>query len=385
MERAPVPRPGRSRGVRVLAVGATVWLVWAVAALGSHRLPPALSPMNPVWDFSDPATPAWSSPNGRAVRGPRGLLLSPSVEAPMLSSGPLGHDPAAFRRVHLRLSVRERTTGRFGLVLRGREGTRRVVTLFEVRGGATFEDVALTLDIPDQPGFRVDEAVLVPSTIPQPAVVARISAEPGDGRLSTWAKELWSPSPGESAALAGFAMHTLPPPVLDGRSVWLFLIPIVVIAGSLARLVGDAPGPRAVIRRVAWGTVGTVWVLGAALATYHQTVALATDIDRFGGRTGDGAYALIDGVPLREDMRAVAALIPAGDAVNFMTDARLDPVVSALWKGRAGYYLAPIGVHPSGAVSVFYFGGPHQPCSAVAGDAAVLSDSERYCAWRTAR
>jgi hypothetical protein len=115
-------------------------LVWGVAALGVRPLPAELSPLKPTWDFTGAASP-WRSRNSRLLRTAEGLMVAPTTNAAMISSGQMDHDPAAFERMHMRLKVGEATQGRVGLVLSGRDGSSRVLVPFDVPGGGTFNDV----------------------------------------------------------------------------------------------------------------------------------------------------------------------------------------------------------------------------------------------------
>jgi hypothetical protein len=240
-------------------------------------------------------------------------------------------------------------------------------------------DVEVPLPVSPRADLRVVEAVLVPSLAIQPVLVASIGFEPRGPWLTATVKELWSRAPGEAMALSGFSMHSIPPPVMDGRSVWVILVPVVLCAGILLRTGENGSGGRRLVRRSARAAVGAVWGLGFALLCYHQTVALAVDLERFGGSSREEAYELIDGTLLWEDIKSVAPLVPVGASVDFVTSPDLDPVVSALWTGRAAYYLIPVSVRPSGEVRLQYYGGPHPPCASTDSRRRVLRESERFC------
>ncbi|MEW6683913.1 MAG: hypothetical protein AB1451_13510 [Nitrospirota bacterium] len=356
-------------------------LVWGVVALGAGPLPAELSPLKPMWDFTGAAS-AWRSSNSRLLRTEEGLTVAPMANAAVISIGQMDHDPAAFERMHLRVKVGDATQGRVGLVLSGHDGSSRVLVPFDVPGGGTFNDVEVSLPIPPRADLRVVEVVLVPSLAVQPAVVASIGFEPSGPWWVTAVKELWSRLPGETTALSGFSMHTLPPPVINGRSVWIVLMPIVLVAGVLAQLVRGNSGIRSIVRRCAWATAVAVWGVGFLFLFYHQIIALGVDVRRFGDRNRAEAYHLIDGVPLWEDMGEVTRLLPSGSAVEFKARHGEDPVVSVFWKGRAAYYLYPVLVRDTAPVRVLYFGGPHPPCTQVASEDTVLQDAARYCLFR---
>jgi hypothetical protein len=128
--------------------------------------------------------------------------------------------------------------------------------------------------------------------------------------------------------------------------------------------------------------VGAAWGIGFVLLFYHQAVALAVDLRRFGDLSRNEAYTLVDGVPLWIDMHEVARRLPKDTTVDFITEAGEDPVVSALWTGRAAYYLYPILVRPGAAVKIRYFGGLHRPCAQIAPDMTVLQEADRYCLFK---
>jgi hypothetical protein len=363
-----------NRAAAVLVVGC---LVWGAVAIGKRPLPPELSPLRPTWDFAGAASP-WTSRNSRLLRTPEGLTVIPATDAAVMASGQLDHVPAAFERMYLRLRVSEATRGRVGLVLSGPEGSRRALVSFDVPGGETFSDIEVSLPAIDRADDRVVEVVLVPSLALQPVVIASMRFEPSGPWWVTAVKELWSSLPGEATALSGFSMHTLPPPVINGRSVWVILIPGVLIAG-LALVGWVTPGASSVVRRFAWSTVVTVWGLGFLFAVYHQMIAFAVEVERFGDRSREEAYTLIDGVPLWSDMGEVARGLPPGSAVRFETDAKEDHFVSAFWEGRAAYYLYPVLVREDAPVRVMYYGRSHPPCAQIAPEAYVLKDAARYC------
>jgi hypothetical protein len=310
------------------------------------------------------------------------MMVAPMGNAAMLSSGQMDHDPVAFERMHMRLKVGDATQGRVGLVLSGRDGSSRVVVPFDVAGGGTFTDIEVSLPAISRTDVRVVEVVLVPSLAVQPTVVASISFEPDKPWLVTTVGELWSPLPGEATALSGFAMHTLPPPVINGRSAWVGLIPLVLFAGILARFTRGESRVRTVVRRCAWATVAASWGVGFVLLLYHQILALGFDVKRFGDLSREEAYTLIDGVPLWDDMGTVARRLPPGSTVELVTDAGEDPVVSALWTGRAAYYLSPLRVRPSAPIIIRYFGRAHLPCAQMASEGELLEEAARYCLFR---
>ena len=366
---------------RVAAILVAGLLVWGVVTLGARPLPAELSPLKPTWDFTGAAS-SWRSHDGRLLRTAEGLMVIPTANPAMILSGEMDHDPAAFERMYLRVKVGDATQGRVGLVLSGRDGSSRVLVPFEVPGGGTFSDVEVTLPAMDRTDVRVAEVVLVPSLALQPAVIASIGFEPRSLWLATTVKELWSPLPGETTALSGFSMHTLPPPVINGRSIWVVLIPVVLVAGILAQVAGGQSGIRSGVRQIAWATMGAVWGVGFLFLFYHQIIALGVEVQRFGDRSRDETYHLIDGVPLWDDMGEVARRLLPGSAVEFTTGPGEDPVVSALWEGRAAYYLYPVLVRKPAPVRVVYFGGPHPPCAQIASEEKVLQDAARYCLLR---
>lgn len=365
----------------VVAAAIIGGLAVAVAVLGARPLPAELSPLRPTWVFTETAG-SWTSTNSRVVRTSQGLVVTPTGSPAMISSGPMEHDPAAFERMRLRLRAGETTQGRVGIVLRGNDGTVRVLASFDVPGGDAFANVVALLPRAPAGHARVAEAVLVPSIAVQPTVVASIRFEPDDPWLVTTARELWSPSPGEAMARLGFSMHSIPPPVLNARSAWAVLTPLVLFAGILARFATGKSGVWSLVRRSAWAAVGAAWGIGFVLLFYHQAVALAVDLRRFGDLGRNEAYTLVDGVPLWTDMHEVARRLPEGSMVDFITEAGEDPVVSALWTGRAAYYLYPIQVRPGAAAKIRYFGGLHRPCAQIAPDMAVLQEADRYCLFK---
>jgi hypothetical protein len=270
-----------------------------------------------------------------------------------------------------------------GLVVRSPEGVTRVTATFDVSGKGTFEDILVPVSLPRGSNLRVVQAVLVPSVIPQTAIVAAIRFEPDEARLITALREVLSSSPGKTASLQGSSVNSLPPPVINGRSLWLALTPVVLVAGMLARLIGGGTRARAAVCRVGWGCVGAVWSLGAGLTAYHQVVALAADAESFGGGSRAAAYEVIDGVPLWEDMQAIARALPPDSAVRVVVDvAGGDPLGTSLWTGRAAYYLYPVGVRSFAPVTIYYVGGPHSPCEQIASGLQVLDDASRYCLLR---
>jgi hypothetical protein len=310
------------------------------------------------------------------------MMVAPTGNAAMTSSGLMNHDPAAFERMHMRLKVDEATQGRLGLVLSGRDGSSRMLVSFDVPGGGTFTDVEVLLPAMGRTDVRVVQVVLVPSLAVQPVVIASIGFKPNAPWLATAVNELWSRAPGETTALSGFSMHSLPPPVINGRSVWVVLMPVVLVAGVLTQLARGTSEIRSVVRRFGWAAVGTVWGLGFLFMFYHQIIALGVEVQRFSDRSREEAYHLIDGVPLWGDMGEVARRLSPGSAVEFKTEAGEDHFVSAFWEGRAAYYLYPVLVRDGAPVSVLYFGRPHPPCAQSASGAAVLQEAVRYCLFR---
>lgn len=386
--RAPVnaPRAGLSISKhplrRSVAVLATAGLAWAVATYGVGLFPPEPEPLRLIWDFRDATTPIWDSPNSQALRSSEGMMLVPAAEIPVVASGALDHAPEVFGRLRLRLSVRDPARGQVGLVLRSGEDIDRVLVPFDVRGGGAFEDITVPLPVDHRLDRRVVQVALVPSNVPQSAVVAWIRFEPDEAALKTALRELFSPAPGKSASLYGTAVNSFPPPIIAGRSAWLALIPAVLCFGLIARFARGHTRLRTLVRRLAWGAVGSVWALGFILLVYHQVVALAADVESFGGRSRDESYAVTDGVPLWNDLQEVARLLPQGAVVEFVTDAGGDAVGSALWKARASYYLYPVRVRPGAPVSLRYVGAPHPPCAQIAPQHEILQEAARYCLFR---
>lgn len=353
-------------------------LVWAVASLGHKPLPAELSPLKPRWDFPSAASP-WKSTNSHLRRTTDGLMITPTAGAAIISSSLMDHDPAAFERMHLRLKVRDATQGRVGLVLRGRGGSSRVSVPFDIPVGETFTDIEVPLPVTRRPDVRVVEVVLVPSLAVQPAIIASLRFEPSGPWLATAVGELSSRLPGETLALSGFSMHTVPPPVIDGRSIWAVLMPLVLAAGTLTQLATGASRNQSVVRRVGFAIVVGVWGVGFLFVLYHQTIALGVEVQRFGDLNREAAYTEIDGVELWEDMSQVARQVPAGSAVEFNTSPGEDPAVSAFLKGRASYYLYPVLVRTPAPVKVLYFGGAHSPCEHIQSGETVLHEAARYC------
>jgi hypothetical protein len=257
-----------------------------------------------------------------------------------------------------------------------------VLVPFDVPGGGTFNDVEVSLPAIGRTDVRVVEVVLVPSLAVQTAVVASIGFEPRGPWLATAVKELWSRLPGETMALSGFSMHTLPPPVINGRSIWVVLTPVVLVAGVFAQLARGKSEIRSVVRQFAWATVVAAWGVGFLFLFYHEIIAFGVEVQRFGDGSREEAYHLIDGVPLWDDMGEVARRLLPGSAVEFKTGPGEDPVVSAFWEGRAAYYLYPVLVRKPAPVRVLYVGGPHPPCAHIATEERVFQDAARYCLFR---
>ncbi len=354
-------------------------LATVVAIYGGGAEPVALVNPPSTWDFRVAFTPSWASPNAQVVRVSNGLMVIPRSEPASVSSGLIALDAGAYESARLRLSARQPSEGWLWLVVQTQTGTRREPRVFHVRGGGALEDIIVPLALDKADRSIVREVVLVPSVPPQLVTITSIAFEPLGGSIWAAIRELGSPSPGETAASAPFAMHTLLPPVVGGRSVWTVLIPVVLLAGTIAMLAGDAASAfRVAIRRTAWGVVGSVWLLGFGLAFYYQVVALRVDLSRFGGLERAQAYAAIDYVPLWADLREVVRSLPPRASVEVVID-RDRPDVVTTWTARAAYYLYPVTVRSRSPVRLRYFGRSHPPCGQVEPESVVLREGERFC------
>lgn len=332
------------------------------------------------WDFRAVSTPAWISPNAQVVRASNGLVVMAQREPASISSGLIALDASAYGRVRLRLSAQQPSEGRLWLVVQTGTETRREPRAFHVRGGGALEDIVVPLTLDATDGSTIREAVLVLSVSPRLVTIASVAFEPLGGPIWSALREVGSPSLGETAAIAPSAMHTLPPPVVNGRSVWTVLIPAALLAGTIAILAGDPTSAlRTSIRRTAWVTVGGVWLVGFGLAFYQQVVALRVDISRFGGLERAQAYAVIDYVPLWADIQDVALSVPPRASVEVVIDWEDRPDIVATWSARAAYYLYPVTVRSRSPIRLRYFGRPHPPCRQVESESVVLREGERFC------
>ena len=366
----------------ILAALCAVGLAIVVARAGAVYAPGAASHLRSVWDFTHDSSPSWISPNALVTRAPDGLVLTPKGEPAGVSSGPVDLDTGAHGRLRLRLKMGESSEGRVGFLVRTPSGSQPVERSFQARGGGAPEEIVVPVALDGAARALVREVMLVPSMVLQSVVISSITFESGEGAAWASLKELVSPLPGDSAARDPFAMHTLSPPLFDDRSVWAILVPIVFLAVPIAVALRENDRRIGVgIRRWAWGIVAAVWIFGFAIAFYHQAVALRVDLSRFGGLGRAEAYAVIDYVPLWEDMRQIARLIPPRASVEVVV-AGDRPDVQATWKARAGYYLYPIVVRTPSAVRIHYFGTAHAPCTQVDPDRLLLHEAERYCIFR---
>jgi hypothetical protein len=247
------------------------------------------------------------------------------------------------------------------------------------------EDILLPLALAEADHAIVQEVVLVPSMRLQSVTIASIVFEPHDGSVGSAVYHLISPVPGEISALAPFAMHTLPPPLVGDRSAWTVLVPVVLLAGMIAVFAGDGGSALGgAMRRGAWGVVGAVWLLGFGLTFYYQVVALRVDFSRFGGLDRSQAYAAIDYVPLWDDVLEVRRSLPTLGSVDVVIDSDRPDVV-ATWNARAAYYLYPIIVRRPAPFKLRYFGQRHPPCGQVERELLVLREGERFCLYGVAR
>lgn len=368
-----------SRLSQIVAVTCTAALSVVVAYTGAGYEPGASAYPLSAWDFRVAATPLWYSPNAQVLRAPEGLAVMPHGEPSSVSSGLVALDARSYSAVRLRVTAQKPSEGWLWLVLRTSTGTTRAPRAFHVQGGGAPEDIMVPLALDAADSAVIREVVLVPSAVPQPVTVSSIAFEPREGSVSDAIRELWSPSPGQIAATAPFAMHTLSPPLVGGRSVWTVLIPAVLLAGTVAMLAGDRTSAyQAAIRHGAWGIVCAVWIVGFGLAVYHQAVALSVDLSRFGGLPRAEAYAVIDYVPLWEDMREAARSVPPHTSVEVLIDWDRSDVVTT-WNARAAYYLYPIVVRSSSPVRIRYFGRAHVPCAKVEPNRPLLHEAERFC------
>lgn len=380
-----VPRRGYlvARWKRAAAILATVGLAAAVVKLGLKPLPADQSPLKLRLDFANSGAPLPRSPNDQMEQTPQGLVLS-SIR-PAVSVTVFGRQVKGLGRARVRLNVQQPSEGRIRLIIEPRSGAQQTLIFpFHSRGGGVFEDIVVPLAFNGAPDDVIKEVGLLPSVIPQTAVVASMVLEPDAPFLETVAKELVSPLPGELTALKGTSINWLPPFVMNGRSAWMVLMPIMLLAGTIARLTSGNTRTLVVIRRYAWGTLGAVWGLGFALMMYHQAVAVVADTKTYGGLNRDDAYAVIDMIPLSQDMREVAKLISPHTFVEFSVVGDQAPEqVLGFWKRRATYYLLPIQVRPSASVKVEYFVGAHPSCAQVEPQKVLLHEAARFCLFGT--
>jgi hypothetical protein len=313
------------------------------------------------------------------------MMVTSRKDPASISSGLMTLTARAYTHVRLRLSAQQPSEGWLWLVIKRPTETRREPRAFRVRGGGVSEDILLPLALAEADHAIVQEVVLVPSMRLQSVTIASIVFEPHDGSVGSAVYHLISPVPGEISALAPFAMHTLPPPLVGDRSAWTVLVPVVLLAGMIAVFAGDGGSALGgAMRRGAWGVVGAVWLLGFGLTFYYQVVALRVDFSRFGGLDRSQAYAAIDYVPLWDDVLEVRRSLPTLGSVDVVIDSDRPDVV-ATWNARAAYYLYPIIVRRPAPFKLRYFGQRHPPCGQVERELLVLREGERFCLYGVAR
>jgi len=369
----------------LVVVGLTV----VVVSLGFNPFPPDRSPLKLRWEFTNPETQLWSSLNGEVQQTPRGLVLSPNQKPAVLTSGWFKRPVKSLGRARMSLSVQEPSEGRLEVIFDSPSGAQQhhVFPFHSSRGGGGFEDIVIPLTSESASNDPVKAVVLLPSVVPQTVVVASVVLEPNASWLGTAVMELLSPLPGELMARQGYSINRLSPPVINGRSAWMVLIPIVLLAGALARGLHGNTEITKRIRRYAWGLIGTVWVLSFALLIYHQAIAMAYDTQTYGGIERDDAYQAWDGIPLAQDLLEATQFIPSRTPVEFDSVEEHETSQTSFnrkfWKGRAAYYLLPTLVRPGAPIRIQYFIGSHPPCDQVEPENIVLHEAIRFCLFQT--
>ncbi|MFZ5862554.1 MAG: hypothetical protein ACOYXR_06940 [Nitrospirota bacterium] len=359
----------RWRNGLVLVVAGMGWLLGGCqfdsARMGQDR-----------WEFSGGQATTWTSPNAEVTLLANGIGLTPRKDPPILRSGPLSLDLRDYRRLTVSLRTERASEGLLGLVVDTGGGTKRLSLRFTTRG-ETME--TLDLDLSGLPLGVVREAVLIPSLVPQPVAVGSVRFVAVS--VASLLGEAVSPNPGVSLALAGSSINFVEPPSIRGRSLWHWLFfAIVVLAIVVFGLRGTAGWRVAIRTRAAQGLMA-IWGLGVGFLIYHQSVALGIDVQRFWGLSADEAYHTMDGAPLSRDMRDVAAMATARDSIELIVHEA--DSLGQYWRGRAGYYLAPVPLVLSDAtLRLHYFAGAHAPCGTLESDLVLVREAERFCLFR---
>lgn len=375
------PEPARARPPVIAAVAAVV-LAILVAYVGTRYQPSGTVRFTSSWDFRAAVTPSWRVLGGEGHRTEAGLMVVPTeAKAPAIGSDRIALDAGQFSGIRIRFSTRSPLSGNLWLVV-DHHGERRSLPFpFHGRGGAE-EEVVIPLGSNWAPKTTFQGVVVIPSGEPQVVTLSSIAFDRREGSVAGMFRDLVAPWPGEAASRERFAINGIPPPLVNGRSLWAVVVPVVLLAGSVAALIGAVrAGPWSVVRRIGWAVVGLAWVLGTALTLYHQSVAWRLDVSRFAGLSRSDAYAVIDGLPLWDDFERVARLVPSRATLDVVVEGQ-DPEEQGFWRHRAAYYLYPIVVHSQAPIRIRYFGGSHRPCALVEPDATVLSEAERYCVFR---
>lgn len=360
--------------VALLGLGAAV--VW----VSSVRLPEGMTPQRTSWEFRELATPSWRPlTEARVVRMSDGVLLIPGRGLVTVSSGPIDLDVEDYRDLRVHLKVDEPSEGSFHLRIQTSERARVVSQGFRTRGGSVFEEVVVDLSPLWGSSTRIEEILLSPSTTSQPVVLREIALDRAGGILTRGVEDLLSPFPGVAMASRAFTINTVAPPLVARRSVWVWLIPTLVVLAAAGVLLGHLSGGLSrVLLRVTLACCGAVWLTGFGLLLYHQLVALRTDLAKFPFtlRHLDDAYTLIDGVPLHRDIQEALRYIPPGSGVEFAVDR--DDATGVKWSGRARYYLYPVSA-VGATFRIRYIGASHAPCAEIDSDRMVVHDAERFC------
>jgi hypothetical protein len=373
--------PARHAGrAPVVAAVAAIALALLVTYVGARYQTSGAAFLTSAWDFRVVSTPSWRVLGGQGLGTDHGLTVVPAEEkAPAVGSERTALDPQDYTDIRIRLSTQHSSSGKLWLVVESAGERRGVPYPFRVRGGGVEEEIVVPLGSDWAQRTTILGLGMVPSDELQPVTIASIAFDRVSWSPAAVFRELGSPWPGEAASKETFAINALPPPLMGGRSAWAVVVPVVLLAGTAAALIGPIRlGALATVRRGAWIIVGVAWAIGLSLTLYHQLVAWRLDVSRFSGLSRAQAYAVIDGVPLWDDMAQVARVIPPRTNLDVVVDVS-DPEKQGLWLHRAAYYLYPIVVQSPAPRQLRYFGGAHEPCGRVEPDATVLLDAERYC------